>query len=74
MLKVSLYVTLDELAENFSLSKPYLSKYIREKAGMTFQEVVRKERNSLAETIGVSRDERTALFAGYGKSSAKANQ
>jgi len=38
------HVTLDTLAEDFHLSKPYLSKYIKEKAGMTFQEAVRKER------------------------------
>ena len=37
-------VTLDTLAETFHLSKPYLSKYIKDKAGMTFQEAVRKER------------------------------
>ena len=29
-------VTLDDLAEKFFLSKPYLSKYIKEKSGMTF--------------------------------------
>lgn len=37
-------VTLETLSEEFHLSKPYLSKYIKEKAGMTFQEVVKKER------------------------------
>lgn len=37
-------VTLDTLAEHFHLSAPYLSKYIKEKAGMTFQEAVREER------------------------------
>ena len=31
-----LTVTLDELADEFHLSKPYLSKYIKEKSGMTF--------------------------------------
>lgn len=37
-------VTLDTLSDYFHLSKPYLSKYIKEKAGMTFQEVVKEER------------------------------
>ncbi len=37
-------VTLDSLASEFHLSKPYLSKYIKEKAGETFQDVVREER------------------------------
>ena len=44
-------VTLDELSETFHLSKPYLSKYIKEKAGMTFQEAVRKERMKKARTL-----------------------
>lgn len=44
-------VTLDTLAEEFHLSKPYLSKYIREKAGMTFQEAVRKERMKKARML-----------------------
>lgn len=37
-------VTLDTLSDHFHLSKPYLSKYIKEKAGTTFQEVVKEER------------------------------
>lgn len=37
-------VTLDVLAEEFHLSGPYLSKYIREKSGMTFQDAVKKAR------------------------------
>lgn len=44
-------VTLDVLAEQFHLSKPYLSKYIKEKAGMTFQEVVKEERMKKARTL-----------------------
>ncbi|MCI8286628.1 MAG: 2-isopropylmalate synthase, partial [Lachnospiraceae bacterium] len=44
-------VTLDTLAETFHLSKPYLSKYIKEKAGMTFQEAVKKERMKKARTM-----------------------
>lgn len=37
-------VTLDVLADHFNLSKPYLSKYIKEKSGMTFQDAVKKSR------------------------------
>ena len=36
-------VTLDDLAEKFYLSKPYLSKYIKEKSGVTFGELVKKD-------------------------------
>ena len=35
-------ITLDDLAEKFFLSKPYLSKYIKEKSGMTFGDLVKK--------------------------------
>ena len=34
-------ITLDDLAENFFLTKPYLSKYIKEKSGMTFGDLVK---------------------------------
>ncbi len=44
-------VTLDTLASEFHLSKPYLSKYIREKSGSTFQDVVRVERMKKARTL-----------------------
>ncbi len=44
-------VTLDELAENFNLSKPYLSKYIKENAGITFQEAVKQARMKKARTM-----------------------
>ena len=44
-------VTLETLSETFHLSKPYLSKYIKEKAGMTFQEVVKEERMKKARTL-----------------------
>lgn len=37
-------VTLDVLADSFNLSKPYLSKYIKEKSGMTFQDAVKQSR------------------------------
>ena len=36
-----LTVTLDDLAEKLHLSKPYLSKYIKEKSGNTFGEIVK---------------------------------
>ncbi len=44
-------VTLETLSDVFHLSKPYLSKYIKEKAGMTFQEVVKEERMKKARTL-----------------------
>ncbi len=44
-------VTLESLSESFHLSRPYLSKYIREKAGMTFQEVVKEERMKKARAL-----------------------
>lgn len=44
-------VTLDVLAENFNLSKPYLSKYIKEKSGMTFQDAVKKARMKKARAM-----------------------
>ena len=44
-------VTLDGLAEEFHLSRPYLSKYIKDKAGVTFQDVVRIERLKRARTL-----------------------
>ena len=44
-------VTLETLSDEFHLSKPYLSKYIREKAGMTFQEVVKEERMKKAKAM-----------------------
>ncbi len=33
-------VTLDDIAEEFHLSKPYVSKYIKEKSGETFVDIV----------------------------------
>lgn len=44
-------VTLESLSEHFHLSKPYLSKYIKEKAGMTFQEAVKEERMKRAKML-----------------------
>jgi 2-isopropylmalate synthase len=37
-------VTLEKLTEVFHLSKPYLSKYIKDRSGVTFQEIVKEER------------------------------
>lgn len=44
-------VTLDDLAQIFFLSKPYISKYIKEKTGMTFQENVKKVRMKKSRTL-----------------------
>lgn len=44
-------VTLEELSEKFFLSKPYLSKYIREKSGSTFGELVKKARMKRARVL-----------------------
>lgn len=46
-----LNVTLDDLSEEFFLSKPYLSKYIKEKSGMTFGDIVKKVRMKKARTL-----------------------
>ena len=44
-------VSLESLSEKFFLSKPYLSKYIKEKSGMTFGELVRKVRLKKAKSL-----------------------
>jgi 2-isopropylmalate synthase len=44
-------VTLEVLSEHFHLSKPYLSKYIKERAGMTFQDAVKEERMKKARML-----------------------
>lgn len=46
-----LTVTLGELSEHFHLSKPYLSKYIKDKSGMTFGEIVKNVRMKKARTL-----------------------
>ncbi len=46
-----LTVTLDELTEKMHLSKPYLSKYIREKSGKTFGDIVKNVRMKRARTL-----------------------
>lgn len=63
-----LHVTLDELSEKFFLSKPYLSKYIKEKSGMTFGEIVKKARMKKAKNLlktGNMTVEKVALAVGY---------
>ncbi len=63
-----LTVTLDDLSREFFLSKPYLSKYIREKSGMTFGENVKKIRLKRASTLLKNSNmkiEQIAEAAGY---------
>lgn len=63
-----LYVTLDDLSEKFFLSKPYLSKYIKEKSGMTFGDIVKKARLKKAKNLlktGNMTVEKVALAVGY---------
>ena len=61
-------VTLDDLSEKFFLSKPYLSKYIKEKSGMTFGDIVKKVRMKKARAMLKSSSmtvENIALSVGY---------
>ncbi|MFV0362227.1 MAG: 2-isopropylmalate synthase [Suipraeoptans sp.] len=61
-------ITLDDLSENFFLSKPYLSKYIKEKSGMTFSELVKKIRMKKAKAMLKSSNmtvENISLTVGY---------
>ena len=61
-------VTLDSLAGEFYLSKPYLSKYIKEKSGHTFGENVKQIRLAKAGALlrnGNMKVERVAEAAGY---------
>lgn len=61
-------VTLDDLAETFFLSKPYLSKYIKEKSDLTFGELVKKIRMKKAKALLKSSSmtvENIALSVGY---------
>ncbi len=63
-----LTVTLDDLSNQFCLSKPYLSKYIKEKSGMTFGENVKRIRLNKASTLlrnGNMKVEKVAEAAGY---------
>jgi 2-isopropylmalate synthase len=58
-------VTLDVLSDNFDLSKPYLSKYIKEKSGMTFQEAVKKSRMKKARTMLKETNQTVESIAAY---------
>lgn len=61
-------ITLDDLAEKFFLSKPYISKYIKEKSGMTFGELVKKIRMKKARALLKSSSmtvENISLSVGY---------
>ena len=61
-------ITLDDLAENFFLSKPYLSKYIKEKSGMTFGDLVKKIRMKKEKALLKSSNmtvENIAMSVGY---------
>ena len=63
-----LTVTLDDLSAKFFLSKPYLSRYIRERSGLTFGENVKKIRMKKASTLlknSAMKIERVAEAAGY---------
>ena len=44
-------VTLEDLSEHFHLSKPYMSKYIKEKSGETFGDIVKNIRMKKAKTL-----------------------
>lgn len=44
-------VTLDDLSERFFLTKPYLSKYIKEKSGMTFGDTLKEIRMKKARAM-----------------------
>lgn len=61
-------ITLDDLADKFFLSKPYLSKYIKEKSGMTFGDLVKKIRMKKAKALLKSSNmtvENIAMSVGY---------
>ncbi len=58
-------VTLDLLAENFGLSKPYLSRYIREKSGMTFQDAVKAARMKRARKMLKETNQTVEAIAAY---------
>ena len=44
-------MTLDDLSEKFFLSKPYLSKYIKEKSGLTFGDILKQVRMKKARAM-----------------------
>lgn len=60
--------TLDLLADEFHLSKPYLSKYIKDKTGLTFQDFIKEERMKKAINLLKETDqtvESIAVSIGY---------
>ena len=61
-------VSLDDIAKEFYLSKPYVSKFIKEKSGLTFGENVQKIRLKKAGTLlknGNMKIEKVAESVGY---------
>lgn len=61
-------ITLPDMAAQFHLSEPYISKYIREKSGKTFGEHLTKIRMKKARTLlknGNMTVENVALSVGY---------
>lgn len=61
-------VTLEELSEHFHLSEPYVSKYIKDKSGKTFGEIVQNIRMKKARTLlrnGNMTVENIAFSVGY---------
>lgn len=58
-------VTLDSLAEEFGLSKTYLSKYIKEKSGITFQDAVKRARMKKARTMLKETNQTVESIAAY---------
>ena len=61
-------VTLEDLSEKFFLSKPYLSKYIKEKSGMTFGDILKQIRMKKARAMlrsGNATVESIAEMVGY---------
>ena len=62
------FIALDELAAEFYLSKQYISKYIKDKSGMTFCDNVQKVRMKKAEELLTSTSyniEKVAELSGY---------
>lgn len=61
-------VTLEDLSEKFFLSKPYLSKYIKKKSGMTFGDILKQIRMKKARAMlrsGNATVESIAEMVGY---------
>lgn len=61
-------VTLEDLAKEFHLSEPYISKYIKDKSGKTFVELVQNIRMKKAKTLlknGNMTVEKIAYAVGY---------